>query len=39
MVLVEGNYDAKAAALPAALEIERVSEPWRLDGMASAITR
>jgi DNA ligase-associated metallophosphoesterase len=34
MVLVEGNHDAKAGELPAVLNIERVDEPWRLDGIA-----
>lgn len=34
MILVEGNHDAKAGALPAALDIERVGEPWRLDRIA-----
>ncbi len=34
MVLVEGNHDAKAGALPASLDIERVGEPWRVDGVA-----
>lgn len=34
MVLVEGNHDAKAGELPRSLNIERVAEPWRLDGIA-----
>lgn len=34
MVLIEGNHDAKAGELPAGLNIERVGEPWRLDGIA-----
>ncbi len=34
MVLVEGNHDAKAGELPPALNIERVGDPWRLDGIA-----
>lgn len=33
MILVEGNHDAKAGELPAGLNIERVDEPWRLDGI------
>lgn len=34
VVLVEGNHDTKAGALPDALRIERVKEPWQLDGIA-----
>jgi DNA ligase-associated metallophosphoesterase len=34
LVLVEGNHDAKAGALPADSRIERVPEPWRLDSVA-----
>lgn len=34
VVLVEGNHDAKAGALPDALRIERVKEPWQVDGVA-----
>lgn len=34
MVLVEGNHDTKAGALPASLNIERVGEPWRIDSVA-----
>jgi uncharacterized protein len=34
MVLVEGNHDAKAGELPAAMNVERVGEPWQLDSIA-----
>ena len=34
LILVEGNHDARAGALPAQWRIERVAEPWRLDGIA-----
>lgn len=34
MVLVEGNHDAKAGELPPALNIERIGEPWLLEGIA-----
>ena len=34
LILVEGNHDARAGALPAQWRVERVAEPWRLDGIA-----
>jgi DNA ligase-associated metallophosphoesterase len=34
MVLVEGNHDAKAGALPPELRIGRVAEPWVLESVA-----
>ena len=34
MTLVEGNHDRHAGALPPALRIETVAEPWTVDGIA-----
>ncbi|MGE5161374.1 MAG: ligase-associated DNA damage response endonuclease PdeM [Betaproteobacteria bacterium] len=34
VVLVEGNHDLKAGALPPGLGIEVRAEPWRVDGLA-----
>lgn len=34
LTLVEGNHDRHAGAVPAALDIEVVQEPWLMDGLA-----
>ena len=39
VVLVEGNHDRSAGAVPAALEIRVVQEPWPLGAAFCAITR
>jgi DNA ligase-associated metallophosphoesterase len=34
LTLVEGNHDRHAGAVPAALDVEVVQEPWLMDGLA-----
>jgi uncharacterized protein len=34
VVLVEGNHDRSAGALPTSLRIDRVAEPWQVGGFA-----